>query len=108
MTTIRELCNTPVGQITIMAMFKNGRKVADQDISDMTWQELKQAIEEQEMQDREWTYKTISCPYAEFIGLQEDVKDRPPVPLYNIIGGPKHGSTVGVKTLMRLGIKIPS
>ena len=108
MTTIRELCNTPAGQITIMAMFKNGRKVAEQDISDMTCQELKQAIEEQEMQGRAWSYRTISLPpYAEFIGLQEDVKDRPPVPLYNIIGGPKHGSTVGVKTLMRLGIKIP-
>ena len=108
MTIIRELCNTPTDRITIMEMFKNGRKVADQDISTMNCQELKEAIEIQEMQDREWTYKTISLyPYAEFIGLQEDVKDRPPVPLYNIIGGPKHGSTVGVKTLMKLGIKIP-
>ncbi len=108
MTTIRELCNTPADRITIMAMFKNGRKVAEQDISAMTCQELKEAIEIQEAQGRAWSYRTISSPYAEFIGLQEDVKDRPPVPLYNIIGGPKHGSTVGVKTLMRLGIKIPS
>lgn len=89
-----------------MEMFENGRKVAERDISDMTCQDLKKAMEEQEMQGRTCSCKTVPYPYAEFIGLQEDIKGKLPIPLYNIIGGPKHGTTVSKQTLIKLGIEI--
>ena len=108
MTTIKELCNVPDNQPTIMEMFKNGEKVAEQNLSSMTCREIKWLIEYQEEElGRAWSYKIRPYPYAIFTGMQEDVKDKPMVPLYNIIGGPNHGSTVGVKTLMEKGIKIP-
>ena len=46
-------------------------------------------------------------PYAIFIGMQENVKGKPPVPLYNIVGGPKNGFTVSAQTLRKEGIKVP-
>ncbi len=45
-------------------------------------------------------------PYAVFIGRQEDVDGRPPLALYNIIGGPSHGATVPLRILKEKGIKI--
>ena len=60
MTTIRELCNTPAGRITIMEMFKNGEKVAEQEISTLTCQELKWLIEyQEEVLGRTWSHKTV-------------------------------------------------
>ncbi len=47
-------------------------------------------------------------PYAVFIGYQENIKGKPPEPLYNIIGGPKNKSTVSAKTLSKEGIKVPT
>ena len=107
MITVRELCNTLVGQITIMEMWVNGKKVAEDDITEMTCQELQEAIRQQEREGRAWSYKTVPCPYAEFIGFQENVEGKLPEPLYNIKGGPKHGSTVSKQTLLKLGIEIP-
>lgn len=107
MTTLRDLCNIPEDKYLLMEMFENEKKVADNDLSEMTPRELKWAIEYQKGIGRTWSYKTTPYPYAIFIGLQQDVKNRPPVPLYNIIGGPMHGSTVGVKTLLKMGIEIP-
>ena len=46
-------------------------------------------------------------PYAVFIGHQENIKGKPPEPLYNIIGGPKNRSTVSADTLRKEGIKVP-
>lgn len=60
MTTLRELCNIPPNKILLMEIFKKGAQVAEQDISDMTPRKLQQAIEEQEMQGRTWTYRTIN------------------------------------------------
>ncbi len=45
-------------------------------------------------------------PYAVFIGRQEDVDGRPPLALYNIIGGPKDGATVTLRIIKEEGIKI--
>jgi hypothetical protein len=44
-------------------------------------------------------------PIAVFLGLQE-VLYGDPLPLYNIIGGTRHGSTVSTRTLLELGIEI--
>lgn len=60
MTTVRELCNTPAGQITIMEMFENGEKVAQQEISSLTCRELSWLINYQEDIGRTWSYKTIN------------------------------------------------
>ncbi len=46
----------------------------------------------------------MTKPYAIFIGYQEDIAGKPPVPLYNIIGGPKNKSTVSANTLKKEGI----
>jgi len=43
-------------------------------------------------------------PYALFIGHQETPKG--PIPLFNIIGGKRDKSTVTLKTLRELGIRI--
>lgn len=48
-----------------------------------------------------------SSPTARFLGMQEDLPGRPLIPMYNIIGGRRHGSTVTAPTLRLLGIKIP-
>lgn len=47
------------------------------------------------------------APVAEFLGMQEDLPGRPLVPMYNIIGGKLHGSTVSATTLRSEGIKVP-
>ncbi len=107
MTTLRNLCNIPKNKYLLMEMFENGKKVAEQGISNMTCRELKWMIEYQEDLGRAWSYKTVEYPYAEFVGMQEDVGDRPAIPIYNIIGGPKHGSTVSKQTLIKLDIEIP-
>lgn len=59
MQTLRELCNIPKDKLLLMEMFKNGKKIAERDLSDMTCQKLKVAIQQQEMQGRTWTCKTI-------------------------------------------------
>jgi len=45
-------------------------------------------------------------PYAVFIGRLDDVDGRPPLAQYNIIGGPRNGHTVSLRTLKKEGIKI--
>jgi uncharacterized radical SAM superfamily protein len=47
------------------------------------------------------------APRAEFLGWQERAGEKPPVALYNIIGGERHGSTVTAETLKELGIAVP-
>ena len=44
---------------------------------------------------------------AEFIGIQENPTG-PDWPMYNIVNGPYHGSTVAAETLNDLGIPIPT
>jgi len=44
---------------------------------------------------------------AKFIGLQDNLSGKPPIHLYNIIGGKLHGSTVSAKTLKAQGIEVP-
>lgn len=58
--TLRQLCNIPPDKLLIMEMFLKGKKVAQDNLSEMTCQQLKQMIEIQEMLSREWTYKTIN------------------------------------------------
>lgn len=60
MTKLIELCNAPQGKRILMEMFKNGKKVAEMDISDLNPGKRKVEIEIQEMLGRTWTYKTIN------------------------------------------------
>src|SRR3990167_6120006 len=46
-------------------------------------------------------------PTATFIGWQEDVDERPAIPLYNVQGGDLDGSTVSTETLVERGIAVP-
>lgn len=105
MQTLRELCNIPANKYLLMEMFEPKGKVADQNISEMTCQEFKQAIKEQEDQGRTWEAITIPYPYAKYVGMQEDPKG-PAISIYNIVGGKRHGSTVSQETLDKEGIQI--
>lgn len=44
---------------------------------------------------------------AYFIGVQEGIDDIPSMPLFNVVGGPHHGTTVGVEELEAWGIAVP-
>lgn len=44
---------------------------------------------------------------ATFLGWQEGLEDVPDIALYNLEGGPRHGSTVSAQTLESMGIPIP-
>lgn len=105
MTTLRQLYNIPEGKYFIMEMFKDNKKVAEDDISEMNRAELKLAEEIQESQGRTFTYKTIAYPYATFIGSQKTLQSLS-IPIYNVVGGKRHGSTVTKETLDKEGIKI--
>ena len=50
--------------------------------------------------------RQMTKPYAIFKGWQDDIKGRPPMALYNIVGGPRHGSTVSARTLKEEGIVV--
>lgn len=54
--------NTTQPDIKLLEMFKDGIKVAECDITNMTGDEVWEILKWQEMQDRTWTYKTIK-PY---------------------------------------------
>ena len=49
---------------------------------------------------------TMKKPHAIFLGLQENVPGKKSIPLYNVIGGKFHKSTVTMSTLKKEGIKI--
>jgi hypothetical protein len=59
MTKIIDFSSAP-GKRILMEMFENGKKVAEQDISDWTPRHLTQLIEIQELMGRVWEYKTIN------------------------------------------------
>ena len=59
MTKLIDLVNAPSGKRILMEMFEGDKKVAEEDISDMTPRKLKKAIALQEMQGRTWSYRTI-------------------------------------------------
>lgn len=59
MTKLIELINAPQGKIILMEIFKDGKKMAEQDISDLTPREMKREIEYQEDIGRTWSYKTV-------------------------------------------------
>lgn len=48
-----------------------------------------------------------AIPSARRVGVQEDPDGGPGIPLYQIIGGPSHGSTVSGQKLKQLGILNP-
>ena len=60
MTKLIDLVNASSGKRILMEMFKDGKKVAENDVSEMNCEGLKMAIELQEMLGRTWTYKTIA------------------------------------------------
>ena len=60
MTTLRDILNIPSDKILLMEMLENGRKVAEDDVSEMNCEGLKMAIEIQEMLGRTCTYKVIN------------------------------------------------
>lgn len=60
MTKLINLCNTPQNKRILMEIFENGKKVAEDDVSEMNRKGLKMAEEIQEMLGRTWTYKTIN------------------------------------------------
>ena len=66
------------------------------------WYEIETASEEMERALGET--EKLTKPYAVFIGNQETPEGS--IPLFNIIGGKRDGSTVTLKTLQELKIEV--